>query len=175
MAGRVRRGELPLPDDDEEADKYELADEVVTGAGLGWYEVSNWSTPERTRCRHNVGYWAGGDWWGVGPGAHSHIGGVRWWNVKHPRAYAERLAHGASPAHAREVLDPEQAHAERVLLEVRLADGLDLGVLDPAGRRAVAGLVGDGLLDGRAALAGRGVLTLRGRMLADTVVRALLP
>jgi putative oxygen-independent coproporphyrinogen III oxidase len=175
MAGRVRRGELPLPDDDDEADKYELADEVLTRAGLGWYEVSNWSTSERTRCRHNVGYWAGGDWWGVGPGAHSHIGGVRWWNVKHPRAYAERLASGASPAHAREVLDDDQAHAERVLLEVRLADGLDLGVLDPAGRRAVAGLVGDGLLDGRAALAGRGVLTLRGRMLADTVVRALLP
>ena len=175
MASRVRRGELPLPDDDDEADKYELADEVLTGAGLGWYEVSNWSTSERTRCRHNVGYWAGGDWWGIGPGAHSHVGGVRWWNVKHPRAYAERLARGASPAHAREVLDVEQAHAERVLLEVRLADGLDVAVLDLAGRRAVAGLVGDGLLDGRAALAGRGVLTLRGRMLADTVVRALLP
>ena len=175
MAGRVRRGELPMPDDDDEADKYELADEVLTAAGLGWYEVSNWSTSERTRCRHNIGYWAGGDWWGVGPGAHSHVGGVRWWNVKHPRAYAERLAAGASPAHAREVLDDEQAHAERVLLEVRLADGLDLAVLDPAARRAVAGLVADGLLDGRCAVAGRGVLTLRGRMLADTVVRALLP
>ncbi|HKG49108.1 MAG TPA: radical SAM family heme chaperone HemW [Actinomycetales bacterium] len=175
MAGRVRRGELPMPDDDDEADKYELADEVLTAAGLRWYEVSNWSTSQSTRCRHNVGYWAGGDWWGVGPGAHSHVGGVRWWNVKHPRAYAERLAQGQSPAHAREVLDPEQAHAERVLLEVRLADGLDLAVVDPAGRLAVAGLVADGLLDGRAALAGRGVLTLRGRMLADTVVRALLP
>jgi putative oxygen-independent coproporphyrinogen III oxidase len=175
MAAQVRRGELPMPDDDDEADKYELADEVLTAAGLGWYEVSNWSTSEGTRCRHNVGYWAGGDWWGVGPGAHSHVGGVRWWNVKHPRAYAERLARGHSPAHAREVLDAEQAHAERVLLEVRLADGLDLAVLDPAGRRAVAGLVADGLLDGRRAVAGRGVLTLRGRMLADTVVRALLP
>jgi putative oxygen-independent coproporphyrinogen III oxidase len=175
MAAQVRRGELPMPDDDDEADKYELADEVLTAAGLGWYEVSNWSTSKGTRCRHNVGYWAGGDWWGVGPGAHSHVGGVRWWNVKHPRAYADRLARGHSPAHAREVLDAEQAHAERVLLEVRLADGLDLAVLDPAGRRAVAGLVADGLLDGRRALAGRAVLTLRGRMLADTVVRALLP
>jgi putative oxygen-independent coproporphyrinogen III oxidase len=175
MAARVRRGELALPDDDDEADKYELADEVLTAAGFGWYEVSNWSTSPATRCRHNVGYWAGGDWWGVGPGAHSHVGGVRWWNVKHPRAYAERLAGGHSPAHARERLDADQAHAERVLLEVRLVDGLDLAVLHPDGRRAVAGLVGDGLLDGRAALAGRGVLTLRGRMLADTVVRALLP
>jgi putative oxygen-independent coproporphyrinogen III oxidase len=175
MAARVRRGELTMPDDDDEADKYELADDVLTAAGLGWYEVSNWSTSERTRCRHNVGYWAGGDWWGIGPGAHSHVGGVRWWNVKHPRAYAERLARGASPAHAREVLDDEQAHAERVLLEVRLADGLELAVLDSAARRAVGALVADGLLDGRRAVAGRAVLTLRGRMLADTVVRALLP
>jgi putative oxygen-independent coproporphyrinogen III oxidase len=175
MAARVRRGELTMPDDDDEADKYELADDVLTAAGLGWYEVSNWSTSDRTRCRHNVGYWAGGDWWGIGPGAHSHVGGVRWWNVKHPRAYAERLARGASPAHAREVLDHDQALAERVLLQVRLVDGLDLGVLEPVGRRAVAGLVADGLLDGRRALAGRGVLTRRGRLLADTVVRALLP
>jgi oxygen-independent coproporphyrinogen-3 oxidase len=175
MAARVRRGELTMPDDDDEADKYELADAVLTAAGLGWYEVSNWASSEGTRCRHNIGYWAGGDGWGVGPGAHSHVGGVRWWNLKHPRAYAERLARGASPALAREVLDAEQAHAERVLLQVRLVDGLDLRVLDPAGRRAVAGLVAGGLLDGRRALAGRGVLTLRGRLLADTVVRALLP
>ncbi|WP_460444558.1 radical SAM family heme chaperone HemW [Angustibacter aerolatus] len=175
MAGRVRRGELVLPDDDDEADKYELADEVLTAAGLRWYEVSNWSTSERTRCRHNVGYWAGGDWWGLGPGAHSHVGGVRWWNVKHPRAYADRLAGGASPAQAREVLDDTQRHEERVLLGVRLVEGLEVAVLSPGGRRAVAGLVADGLVDGRAAVTGRVVLTRRGRLLADTVVRALLP
>ena len=174
MAGQVRRGELPLPDDDDLADKYELADEVLTGAGLGWYEVSNWSTGEATRCRHNVGYWDGGDWWGVGPGAHSHVGGVRWWNVKHPAAYAARIDAGASPAQAREVLDDDQRHAERVLLGVRLREGLPLEVLSPAGRRSVAGLVADGLVEGRAAIRGRALLTLRGRLLADTVVRALL-
>jgi oxygen-independent coproporphyrinogen-3 oxidase len=175
MAAQVRRGELALPDDDDLADKYELADELLTAAGYGWYEVSNWSTSVATRCRHNIGYWAGGDWWGVGPGAHSHVGGVRWWNVRHPAPYAAALANGRSPAKAREVLDTEQRHAERVLLEVRLVEGLDLGLLQPPERAAVAGLVADGLLDGRAALGGRARLTLRGRLLADRVVRALLP
>jgi oxygen-independent coproporphyrinogen-3 oxidase len=175
MAAQVRRGELALPDDDDLADKYELADELLTAAGYGWYEVSNWSTSEATRCRHNIGYWAGGDWWGVGPGAHSHVGGVRWWNVRHPAPYAAALANGRSPAKAREALDTEQRHAERVLLEVRLVEGLDLGLLQPPERAAVAGLVADGLLDGRAALGGRARLTLRGRLLADRVVRALLP
>lgn len=174
MAGQVRRGELPLPDDDDLADKYELADGLLTAAGLGWYEVSNWSTGTATRCRHNIGYWDDGDWWGVGPGAHSHVGGVRWWNVKHPAAYAARLEAAVSPAHLREVLDDEQRHTERVLLGIRLRDGLPLNVLTAGGRRAVAALVADGLLDGRRAVAGRGRLTLRGRLLADTVVRALL-
>ena len=175
MAAQVRRGELPLPDDDDLADKYELADQLLTAGGYGWYEVSNWSTSEATRCQHNIGYWAGGDWWGVGPGAHSHVGGVRWWNVRHPAPYAAALAAGRSPAKAREVLDDVQRHAERVLLEVRLADGLDLAVVPEPERSAVAGLIADGLLEGKAALAGRGRLTLRGRLLADTVVRALLP
>jgi oxygen-independent coproporphyrinogen-3 oxidase len=175
LATRVRRGEVAMPDDDDEADKYELADEVLGAAGLSWYEVSNWSTTTATRCQHNLGYWQGADWWGVGPGAHSHVGGVRWWNVKHPSGYASRLAAGHSPAAAREVLSPEQQQAEQVLLAVRLAQGLDLGVVEPAGRRAVAALVADQLLDGRSALAGRAVLTRRGRLLTDTVVRALLP
>jgi oxygen-independent coproporphyrinogen-3 oxidase len=172
MAAQVRRGELPLPDDDDLADKYELADQLLTAGGYGWYEVSNWSTSEATRCRHNIGYWAGGDWWGVGPGAHSHVGGVRWWNVRHPAPYAAALAAGRSPAKAREVLDDVQRHAERVLLEVRLADGLDLAVVPEPERSAVAGLIADGLLEGKAALAGRGRLTLRGRLRPPPVVRA---
>ncbi len=175
MAGQVRRGGLPLPDDDDLADKYEVADQVLTDAGMGWYEVSNWSTREATRCRHNVGYWAGGDWWGVGPGAHSHVGGVRWWNVKHPAAYAQRIGADVSPAQAREVLTDEQQHAERVLLGVRLREGLPVDALEPGGRLAVAGLVADGLVDGLTEVSGRAMLTLRGRLLADTVVRSLLP
>ncbi len=175
MAAQVRRGEVAMPDDDDEADKYELADEVLTAAGLGWYEVSNWARSPGTRCRHNIAYWSGTNWWGIGPGAHSHVGGVRWWNVKHPSAYAARLADGASPAHARETLTAEQRHDERVLLGSRLVAGLPLEQVQGAGRTAVAGLIADGLVDGPAALSiGRVVLTRRGRLLADTVVHRLL-
>ena len=102
LAAQVRRGEVAMPTGDDEADKYELADAVLAQAGYGWYEVSNWSRDAAGRCRHNEGYWRGDAWWGVGPGAHSHVGGVRWWNVKHPRTYAARLAAGASPAAGRE-------------------------------------------------------------------------
>lgn len=172
LARQVRRGELPMPDEDDLADKYQLADERFAAAGLGWYEVSNWSTGPDTRCRHNLLYWTGGDWWGVGPGAHSHVGGVRWWNVKHPAAYADRLAADRTPAHAREVLSDEDRRVERVLLELRLRDGLPVAALDQGGRAAVAGLVADGLLT---LATERLVLTPRGRLLADAVVRDLLP
>jgi putative oxygen-independent coproporphyrinogen III oxidase len=172
LARRVRRGELPMPEDDDLADKYLLADQRLTAAGLGWYEVSNWARDDASRCRHNLLYWTGGDWWGAGPGAHSHVGGVRWWNVKHPAAYADRLAAGVSPAHAREVLDQESRRVERVLLELRLRDGLPVDVLDTAGRAAVGGLGARGLLVEEA---DRLVLTRTGRLLADAVVRDLLP
>jgi putative oxygen-independent coproporphyrinogen III oxidase len=175
LAVKVRRGEVAAPEDDDEADKYELADEVLTAAGYAWYEVSNWASAPRFRCRHNEGYWSGGDWWGVGPGAHSHVGGVRWWNVKHPAAYASRLAAGVSPAAAREVLTDEQRLDEWVLLGTRRAAGIAVDGLETAGRDALAGLVADGLVDGRAAVGERQVrLTRRGRLLADTVVRRLL-
>ena len=172
LARRVRRGELPMPDEDDLADKYLLADERLGRDGLEWYEVSNWARDAASRCRHNLLYWTGGDWWGVGPGAHSHVGGVRWWNVKHPAAYADRLAAGRSPAHAREVLDAETRRVERVLLELRLRDGLPVNVLDRAGRANVARLVDDGLLTRHAE---RLVPTRQGRLLADALVRELLP
>ncbi len=175
LAARVRRGEVAAPEDDDEAAKYELADAVLGAAGFAWYEVSNWSRDEASRCRHNEGYWGDGAWWGVGPGAHSHVGGVRWWNAKHPRAYAARLADGVSPAVGRETLTPEQRHDERVLLGVRLESRSRPRRPRRAGRTAVAGLVADGLLDGAAAVRDRrAVLTLRGRLLADAVVRRLL-
>ena len=134
---------------------------------LGWYEVSNWGEP----CRHNLGYWRGGDWWGAGPGAHSHVGGVRWWNVKHPTAYGQRLTDGVSPAQAREVLTAEDQRVERILLELRLAEGLPLDLLHRAGRQSADRFVADGLLE---LVADRAVLTLRGRLLADSVVRDLV-
>lgn len=176
LARRVKRGELPMPDEDDLADKYAAADDLFSAAGLEWYEVSNWARDDRARCRHNLGYWTGADWWGVGPGAHSHVGGVRWWNVKHPAAYGDRVAAGVSPAHAREVLDPATQHVERVLLEVRIGEGLEGGVLDAEGRAAVPDLVERGLVDPTAWQdADRVVLTRRGRLLADLVVRGLLP
>ena len=171
LARRVRRGELPMPDEDDLADKYELADERFRAAGLEWYEVSNWSTADDTRCRHNILYWTGADWWGVGPGAHSHVGGVRWWNVKHPAAYAERLAAGRSPALAREVLSAEDRRVERVLLELRLREGLPVDVLDADGLSALPGLVERGMLR---QVGERLVLTDAARLLADAVVRELL-
>jgi putative oxygen-independent coproporphyrinogen III oxidase len=178
LARRIRSGELTMPDDDDVADKYELADERFAAAGLSWYEVSNWARDDASRCRHNLLYWTGGDWWGVGPGAHSHVGGVRWWNVKHPAAYADRLAAGVSPAHGREVLDSETRRVERVLLELRLSEGLSLDVLDDVGRKAVPDLVIRGLLAPAGTAAGPGrrlTLTRTGRLLADAVLRDLVP
>ena len=170
LARQVRRGELPMPDDDDLADKYDLADERLTAGGLEWYEVSNWARRPASRCRHNVHYWTGGHWWGVGPGAHSHVGGVRWWNVKHPAAYADRLAAGDSPALAYEQLTDDDRRLERILLELRLREGLPVLALDRQGRAQVARLVEEGLVT---LATERLVLTRRGRLLADAVVRDL--
>ncbi|SDH15607.1 radical SAM family heme chaperone HemW [Agrococcus jejuensis] len=172
LARRIRRGEIAPVDDDLHAAMYEAADASLGAAGYDWYEVSNWARGGAV-SRHNLSYWLGHDWWGIGPGAHSHVGGVRWWNVKHPAAYAQRLAAGESPALAREVLDDDTRRVERVLLETRIRAGLPIEALDADGRAAVAGLIAEGLVDGASALRGRVVPTDRGRLLADTVVRRL--
>ncbi len=171
LAAAVRRGDIEAPDDDLMADMYEAADEAFTAAGLPWYELSNWAVPGH-ECRHNVAYWHGDDWWGIGPGAHSHVAGTRWWNVKHPAAYVARLNAGESPAVGREVLDPGTRAVEDILLRVRLVEGLPLAGLDQAAHAELPGLVGDGLvvLD-----SDRLVLTRPGRLLADAVVRRLVP
>ena len=171
LARQVRRGEIAMTDDDEMADKYLLADDMLAAAGFDWYELSNWARDESSQCRHNVLYWQSANWWGFGPGAHSHVGGTRWWNVKHPSAYAGRLTAGESPMHDSELLDAETTRTERVLLESRLRTGLDLEVLDAAGLTAIPELVGRGLVTDTDPL----VLTREGRLLADAVVRALLP
>jgi putative oxygen-independent coproporphyrinogen III oxidase len=173
LAARVERGEVPRPDDDAMADRYLAADDLLTAAGLRWYEISNWAAGDSARCRHNLLYWTGGDWWGVGPGAHSHIGGTRWWNVKHPAAYAARITAGISPGHAREVLTASERWLEQVLLETRLASGFPLDGLSGKGRAAASAAVASGLLDAAALRSGRVVLTRQGRLLADGVVREL--
>jgi oxygen-independent coproporphyrinogen-3 oxidase len=181
LARQIRRGEVAEPDEDLQADMYELADALLSAAGYEWYEVSNWARGSRGpsagiehRSRHNLAYWQGHDWWGVGPGAHSHVGGVRWWNVKHPAAYAERILAGVSPAAGRETLDAETRRVERVLLGTRIRDGLTIAELEAPARTAIAGLIADGLVNGAAAVRGSVELTLRGRLLADAVVRRLL-
>jgi len=170
LARRVRRGEVDAPDDDVLAWRYQLIDARLSAAGLQWCEVSNWSRPGAA-CRHNEGYWDGGQWWGAGPGAHGFIGDVRWWNVKHPRAYAELLAEGRSPAAGFDQLDDRARHVEDVLLGIRLRRGLAPAVLSDSERSRVQRFVDDGLLT---AVADRLVLTDRGRLLADGVVRDLL-
>jgi putative oxygen-independent coproporphyrinogen III oxidase len=172
LAARVRRGELPAPDDDVLADRYLIADEVLTAAGFGWYEISNWAAGG-DRCTHNMLYWTGGDWWGIGPGAHSHVGGTRWWNVRHPAAYAARIGAGLSPGQAREVLAETEQRFEQVMLLIRLTDGCPVEVLSPAGRANAPAVVAEGLAEPAAYAAGRIVLTSRGRLLADTVTRML--
>ncbi len=174
LARRIRRGEIEPTDDDVHADRYLMAERALTAAGFHWYEVSNWATAEAARCRHNELYWRGADWWGAGPGAHSHVGGVRWWNVKHPGAYAQAFAESRSPGAGRELLTDEDRRVERILLELRLSDGCPLALLRPAGARAADRAVSDGLLDPVPYAAGRAVLTLRGRLLADAVVRDLV-
>nr|WP_198428488.1 radical SAM family heme chaperone HemW [Nocardia bovistercoris] len=171
LARRVRRGELPAPDEDVLAARYERIDARLSTAGFDWYEVSNWAIGDSARCRHNLGYWDGGDWLGAGPGAHSHVGGVRWWNVKHPARYVDRVAGGGLPAAGWEALTRSERHTERVMLAVRLRTGLPLSDLDPGGRAAVPAVVGRGLAS---VVGDRLVLTDRGRLLADGVVRELL-
>jgi putative oxygen-independent coproporphyrinogen III oxidase len=173
LAARIRRGELPAPDDDVLADRYLMADELLSAAGMSWYEVSNWAAGEASMCRHNLLYWSGGDWWGVGPGAHSHIGGTRWWNVRHPAAYAQRIAAGVSPGQGREVLTGSEQATERIMLSTRLASGCPASVLTPAGLAAARQAVADGLASLDALDAGRVELTRPGRLLADAVIRDL--
>lgn len=196
MGAQVARGELPTPDPDDEADKYELADEMLASAGYRWYEISNFARVEaeerasdeagagsaletplaptqlRHASRHNLAYWRDWDWWGIGPGAHSHVGALRWWNVKHPRAYAGRLGAGHSPAAAGEVLDAQTRELERVMLAVRTAEGI--AIAPSVSRETIAGLIADGLIEGGAAVRGWAVLTLRGRLLADYVTHRLM-
>ena len=180
LARQIRSGQLPEPDEDLQADKYELADEMLAAAGFEWYEVSNWAKSagsSANRSAHNISYWQSQDWWGYGPGAHSHIGGVRWWNVKHPSAYSGKLSEGISPAAGRETLDERTRLEERILLEIRVESGLSVEqakALNPEAGKLIAGFIADELVEPAAAIRGTLKLTLKGRLLADSLVRQLL-
>ena len=176
LARQISSGELTEVDEDLQADKYELADKLLTEAGYSWYEISNWSKSEDLKSNHNLAYWSGQDWWGYGPGAHSHLGSVRWWNHKHPLSYANLLEKNTSPAAGREQLDSKTAALERILLESRTSAGMSIEQikkLQPGSHLAISQLIADGLIEGPEAIAGKLLLTLKGRLLADAVVRAL--
>jgi oxygen-independent coproporphyrinogen-3 oxidase len=174
LARQVASGVVPPPDDDAQADRYVMADEMLTAAGFEWYEISNWATGPSARSRHNDLYWTDATWWGLGPGAHSHVGGVRWWNVKHPARYAALLDAGRSPAAGRETLDDAARLTEQVMLGVRRRDGLAVASLPTPAQDVLPQLAGWGLLEPRQLDGGRVVLTQRGRLMADAVVKELL-
>ena len=177
LARRVGRGEISPPDDDLMAAMYEAADDRLTHAGFAWYEISNWARSPAHRSRHNEHYWVDADWWGLGPGAHSHVGGVRWWNVRHPAAWASRLEQGQSPAAARELLDEQSRRLERIMLGLRTVHGAAVadvhGAVGPSAHERLDRFVADGLVQAGARGRGRVVLTRRGRLLANTVTRDL--
>lgn len=184
MGGQLRRGEIEAVDLDTQADMYETADARLKQAGYAWYEVSNWARTPADACRHNIAYWTSQDWWGIGPGAHSYLGprigpagerqgAERWWNVKLPRAYAQRVLAGDGPEAEREPLSSADLALESVMLRLRLAEGLPISDLPEPRPQQIAALVADGVLDGRSAIGGTARLTLRGRLLADAAVRAL--
>lgn len=180
LAAQIRRGDYQMPDNDLMADMYLAAEEIFSAAGYHWYEVSNYSTTEATRSRHNYAYWRNQDWWGIGPGAHSHINGTRWWNLKHPVPYAHKVREGLSPAAAREVLSAETRRFEDIMLQVRVIDGLHISKLDGSRspqdiESSLDWLQAQGLIEPRARSEGRVQLTLQGRLLGDAVTRELLP
>ena len=175
MARQLRRGEIEAPDPDDMADKYELVDDLTCEAGLTWYEVSNFARTPEHRSRHNLAYWKGGDWWGIGPGAHRHRDGLRSWNVKHPSRYARMLASGELPVADSEQVAAEDRLVERIMLELRIADGLDVDVVPEQNRSMLEVHRDRGHLDPDALAAGRAVLTREGRLLADAVIRDLVP
>ncbi|HNO40189.1 MAG TPA: radical SAM family heme chaperone HemW [Marmoricola sp.] len=171
LARQVRKGLVAPPDDDDLAEKYLIADDLLSAAGFSWYEISNWARGSAARCRHNELYWRSEDWWGVGPGAHSHLAGERWWNLKHPSAYAASLAGGQQPVAGRETLDQQMKTMEQVMLGIRLREGLVTTSLDQA---RVNDLLARGLLEVSAAKPHRVVLTRTGRLLGDAVARELV-
>ena len=172
LGNQVKRGEVTMPDDDETADKYLLVDAKLEAAGLRWYELSNWAKPG-SESRHNMGYWTGVDWWGAGPGAHSHVGGRRFWNVKHPNAYAERILATGDPMQAEEFLDLSQKWTEELMLRIRLSEGIEFSFFTPSQLAVVEGflLLGFVLQDSWADQ--RVVLSRTGRLLADGIVREI--
>ena len=194
MGRQIAAGILPKPDDDDEATKYEIADDLFTAAGLQWYEVSNWAKPGY-ESRHNLGYWRNVDWAGLGPGAHSHYNhvtvddpsdaqyGLRSWDITHPRLWGMAINEHRVPWEGNETITPRENLEELIMLGLRLREGLDVNGLNQAiGRCQMASghlrsitpsdlsaMADDGLIE-MPMIMDRVVPTRRGRLLNDALI-----
>ena len=173
LGAQVKRGDVVMPDDDQTADKYLLADAKFSAAGFDWYELSNWSKPG-SQSRHNLAYWYGNNWWGAGAGAHSHIDGRRFWNVKHPATYTQKVLESGNPMLEQEILTPLQKREEKILLEIRLSSGIALADLSAGEIERLSEFLGEGFLRQDSWDSGRVVLSNTGRLIADRIVREIL-
>ena len=173
LAAQIKRGEVPEVDDDLVADKYLIADKAFKEAGFEWYELSNWSKPG-SESKHNMAYWNGDNWWGAGPGAHSHLNGKRFWNVKHPNLYKERIQNKQSAVADSEVLKKDQIESERLMLLLRLPSGIEKQTLNQIQLSELSEFVESGHLDRANWNQGRASLTLNGRLIADRILRKIL-
>lgn len=185
MGRRIAAGTLPTPDDDDEANKYEIADDLLSAAGLEWYEISNWARPGY-ESRHNLGYWRNVDWAGLGPGAHSHYNrcladssgetgettssplGLRSWDIAHPKLWGQSIIDGKVPWDGSEQISHEEHLEETIMLGLRLRGGLDLALLgDTVDMTRIRPMENEGLITIHG---GRVVPTRTGRLLNDTVI-----
>jgi putative oxygen-independent coproporphyrinogen III oxidase len=173
LAAQIKRGEVASVDDDLAAEKYLLADKEFTAAGFQWYELSNWAKPE-SLSKHNLAYWLGENWWGAGPGAHSHLNGKRFWNVKHPNLYKEKIQSNLSPIADSEVLEEIQIASEKLMLSLRLPSGVEKESLNQDQISELSDYVESGHLDLLNWNQGRATLTLEGRLIADQILRQIL-
>ena len=173
LAAQIKRGEIAKPDDDLTAEKYIMADKAFTTAGFHWYELSNWAKPN-SQSKHNLAYWLGHNWWGAGPGAHSHINGKRFWNVKHPNLYKQKIQANETVILDSEVLKDSQIESERLMLSIRLPQGLEKNTLNNQQILELTDYVNSGHLDQENWNLGRATLTLDGRLIADRIVREIL-
>ncbi len=169
----VKRGQIIMPNDDETAEKYVALDARMTAAGFDWYELSNWAKPGH-QSRHNQAYWLSADWWGLGAGAHSHINGERWWNIKHPQSYIEAAIKGNTPAAGNEILSEDDKLVESVMLRIRMCEGLPLSSFTQAQQAKLNSFYERELFEAKSWESGQLVLSLKGRLLADQVVRDIL-
>jgi oxygen-independent coproporphyrinogen-3 oxidase len=173
LAAQIKRGEVAQVDDDLTAEKYLVADKEFSAAGFEWYELSNWAK-SGSLSKHNLAYWLGDNWWGAGPGAHSHLNGKRFWNVKHPNLYKEKVLSNQSPVADSELLEELQIESERLMLSLRLPSGVDKQSLNEQQISELSSYVESGHLDLANWNQGRATLTLDGRLIADRILRQIL-